>query len=507
MSTTNEAGSSPNLSTRPGTGVGAYALVAAIASVPLVMQTIRADWSLDVWQHAAAILELSSHPFDPRHPTVAVTVGHPDLSPYSLLWGLAHRLTGAHVLTVLTVAGLVNLAAIWLGLWVAARRLTRARLAPAFAVPALLLVWGYRPWRWSGYPSFKSIGFGLPYPSFFAFAAYLIGLAVLIDWLREPRWSRAWILAALGATMTLSHPITGAAFGVAVVALLAEAVIGGRAPAGPAFAQLAPPAAVALVALLVWPFFSISSLFDNAGSYSDANARVLESILPRAGLAFACLPVVVLLCRRRNDWRLLVLAIPPLVLVGVGVVIDSPALGRLLPFGLLPVQLAVADVVAGAFSPSATRRDARLIFGAGVAAIGAVGVATALSHMVPSPLLPASIADDDRLNTARDDADAVDCVPSDAVVIAPEGHLAWPALASGAKLVVPPNGAPEVDDTDEREAAVEEFLLSPLSRQRQIAEQYNATHVLLSASAADQVDVEQLGTVECRTDDVVLIRL
>jgi hypothetical protein len=460
-----------------------YALSAAIASVPLVAQTIRTDWSLDAWQHAAAILELSRHPLDPGHPAVAASVGHPDLSPYSFVWGLVHRVTGADVLSVMVVAGLANLVMIWVGLWMVASRLTRSRFAPALAVPAVLLVWGYEPWRWSGYPSLNSIGFGLPYPSFASFGAYLIAVAVFLDWLRNPCWTRAAVVAALGAGITLTHPITGAALAMSAVILLVEAGIRGRGPNRAALAQLAVPAVVAAMLVIAWPFYSIVSLFDHAGAYSGANTRVLESIVPRAGLALACLPVVVIMARQRRDWRLAALATAPLLFVAAGVVLDDPGLGRFLPFGLLPIQLAVADAVAGAFQPSASRRRARLALGACLAAVGLAGIAAAGPHMVPDPLLPEPLRDDRRLETMRDDVRAVRGLRAGMVVIAPEDEVAWPVLASGAKLVAPPYGAPEVGDNDARRAAVADFLAASAARKRQTIERYGATHVAVSSTA------------------------
>jgi hypothetical protein len=486
----------------------AYVVVAGLVSIPLAVQTIRTDWSTDVWQHAAAILELSNRPLDPHHPTVAATVGHPDLSPYSLVWGLIHRVIGADVLTILVVAGLVNLVAFWVGLWVFATRLTRARLAPAFTVLAVLLVWGFRPWRWSGYPSFNSLGFGLPYPSIAALVGYLVALALFLDWLEKPRWSRAWVIGAIGAVVVVIHPITGAALALGVVSLLAEAAWRRGFPPRATFVQLAIPAAVALALVLVWPFYEFGSLFDNAGSYAAANQGVLRNFLPRAALGFVCLPVAVVLARRRGDWRLVALALPPLFLAVTGVARDLPGLGRFLPFGLLPLQIALADVVAGAVPRSAPLRGTRLALGAVFAALGLIGVARAFAHMVPDPLLPPSARNDYRLVTARDDAARSSHLDDEMVVIAPEPDVAWTALSSGAKLVVTPHGAPEIADGEARLDAVATYLTLSPREQRGIAERYGATHVVLSGDAARALDdLRALGTVEWVGDGVVVVRV
>ncbi|MGH8984207.1 MAG: hypothetical protein ACRDY6_10090 [Acidimicrobiia bacterium] len=481
-----------------------YLLAAGLASVPLAVQTIQAYWSKDVWFHSASILELSSHPFDPNHPTASAAVGDPELSPFPLLWGLVHRVTGAGLFTVLVVAGLVNLVLFWSALWAFTSRVTRARLAPALAVPAVLLVWGIDPWRWSGYPNLNSLGFGLPYPSVAALAGYLVALTLLLGWLREPRWSRAWAIGAIGVVVTLMHPITGAALGLGAAALVVTAAARAGDRSRAVFVQLAVAALLALGVVLMWPFYSFGELLRGADAYTDINAGVLRQVLPRAALGLACFPVAVLLARRRGDWRLVALALPPLVLVAAGLAIDVPVLGRFLPFGLLPLQIAFADAVAGAVPASAPLRRTRLAAGLAMATVGLVGVAAALPRMVPEPLLPASLRDDDRFVSARDEAGAVAHLDADMVVIAPEREVARPVLASGAKLVDPLYPAPELDDAEARERAVAQFLQVIPSRRAEIVRTYGATHLVVGKGLSARIDVDEFGTVEWNGSSVVV---
>ena len=484
-----------------------FLIAAALVSVPLVVQTVQTRWSTDAWLHAASILELSEHPFDPGHPTVASAAGDPELSPYALLWGVVHRATGAPVLTIMTVAGIVNLAALWSGLWMLATRLTRARLAPAFSVLAVLLVWGFGPWRWSGYPNLNSLGYGLPYPSFAALAGYLVAVALFLDWRRDPRWSRAWAIAVLGALVTLVHPITGAALALALGTLLVVGARGNRPPGRVMLTQLALPAIVAVIIVVAWPLYSFTALFENAGSYTDANARVLRQVVPRAALGLACLPVAVVMGRRRDDWRLVALALPPLVLVATGVALDTPVLGRFMPFGLLPLQIAVADAVAGAVPRGAILRGPRLATGAALALLGLFGTASAIPSMVPEPLLPSRLRTDDRIASIRDEAIAIDGVHGDVVVIAPQNSVARALLTSGAKLVNPLYATPELDDVDSRTEAVTGFLEASPDRRQQIIEEYGVTYLVLTDRAAAQVDLAVFGDSARRVDGLVVVRL
>lgn len=484
-----------------------FLLTAGLASIPLIVQTVQTHWSGDVWLHAASILEFSQNPFDPSHPTIAAGAGHPDLSPYSMAWGLVDRVSGFGVLTVLVAAGLVNLVGLWCGLWMFTRRVTCARYAPALAVPAVLLMWGIGPWRWSGYPNLNSLGFGLPYPSFAALALALVALALLLDWLRTPRWSLAWAVAGLAAVTMLCHPITGVALGLGAATLVVEhSWRHGAAPRS--LGQLVAPGMVAAGAVLAWPFYSFVSLSGQSSAYAEVHAAVIEGILPRALLGLACAPIAVVLARRRGDWRLIALALPPLLLVAVGVAFDVPVLGRLLPFGLLPLQLALAEAVARAVSsPPGPRRTARLAGGLAMALVGLVGSAAALSRMVPAAVLPEDLQVDERLMTVRDGSSAAGQLEDDMVLIAPELDTARLALVSGAKLVSPVYVEADVIDAEARHRAVDGFLDASTERQDRTVQAYDATHLVVSDGVGADLDVDRLGVVESSTDGLVVVRL
>src|SRR5688572_13713729 len=85
----------------------------------------------------------------------------------------------------------------------------------------MLVLWGPQPWRWCGYASLNSIGFGLPYPSFLAFGLYLVGLTSAIDLARTRARRDLLVLGGCVTMSVLCHSLTGAALILSAAAVAA----------------------------------------------------------------------------------------------------------------------------------------------------------------------------------------------------------------------------------------------------------------------------------------------
>ncbi len=164
----------------------------------------------DFWQHAAAVRELAVHPADPGHPELHLDAPSPFFTPYTLGAAMVSRAVHADAVTVLTALGLVNLALLFVGLYVFIWSLPPQHrdTAPFYALLLTLFWWGADPWPYSGFFHIGVLGYVMPYPSTFAVALTLIALGMNQRRLEtQHQW---WLVPifAIAATVLLSHPIT-----------------------------------------------------------------------------------------------------------------------------------------------------------------------------------------------------------------------------------------------------------------------------------------------------------
>ena len=139
-----------------------------------------------------------------------------------------------------------------------------------------LLLWGVTPWRWSGFLSANSFGFGLPYPSAFATAAAWACIGQWTAYLDGgPRRSLA-VATGLGALAVLTHPFTGAWLAIALACVLAAQRSWTRART----LSILAAAGAGAVTVLAWPYYDVLGLGWVVGIHRRPPAAVRER--PRA---------------------------------------------------------------------------------------------------------------------------------------------------------------------------------------------------------------------------------
>lgn len=446
--------------------------MAGVVGVALTTQTLRQLWSSDVWQHAASIGAFEAHPFDPNHPLSVGLVDDPYfLNPWGFVWGLFSRLTGLDVFSTLVVSGLVNMLLIGTGLYRLTTRLSAAPLAPALAIVSLLLLWGPTPWRWSGYPNLNSIGFGLPYPSSFALALFLFGVAAAIDIARGPSKPAIIVMLTCVTLAVLSHALTGAALILSTVAITV---------APPAYGSTARKRIVVVAGIvtvsvglaLLWPFGHLWDLAGAPAAFDDINRSVNRNLAGGAICALLVAPLALTRVASIGAWPLRAMFFANATVAAVGFLGGPTSAGRFLPFALLAVQLAFADVLAR----SLERSDHRAAIGVAAAlllAVGLVGSRGALARLIPSQVLTTTLEEDDRLGRASRAAARVPQIPvDDPVAIAGDGVDARLLVANGVRVVSPP------------------YPVATLS-ERELARRASDSDRFLSASAGDQRAIRQ----------------
>jgi hypothetical protein len=361
-----------------------YLIVSVALFALLAVQTLNREWSTDHWFHQAAVETLSRAPFDPPNALLGDDTPCEYFSPYSVGQALVMRATGSSSIVVLQVFALANLVLLLVTFRLFVTELIGRKNVAAYALIATLVFWGLSPWRWSGVLNLNSIGFGLHYPSTFATA-----LSLLSGWalLRYDTTGRVFWLPVIGScvvVVVLSHPFTG----MWTVAMLAALVLHRRLLRRPAVLALGVTAALAVLAAVAWPYYSIVDLA-SAGAYFSENHRALYDGIPLRLIAI--LPGLVVIVRRfardHTDPLALMFAFG-VVLYSLGPVLDDPNFGRALPFVVFPVHIGLGILIADLLERGHQVSRPLALWVVVSAAIGLVGVVPGLARMVPNAIVP-----------------------------------------------------------------------------------------------------------------------
>ncbi|GAA3394957.1 hypothetical protein GCM10017752_42430 [Streptomyces roseoviridis] len=374
----------------PGRLLAALRGAALLLVAGAVFMIVRLPWIGDMGVHAATIERLRHDLVHPGNPMVDSPTDSPYYSPWTVCLALFARATGLDTFDVLRCAAVAGLLLLAVGVREFVRTLSRHPAAPPLAVLCLLLLWGVKPFIWSGFLGLTSLSANASYPSTFATGLGFLFLALLTHALRRPATGTAAYagLGALWAVLTLSHQFTGVVFTFGALGVLVAARV---RPSRALVLRLAAALAVGLVILAVWPYYSFFALL-GAGGLEDIHRPLYRHRLARFTLV--PLGVFALALRLRRDRRdpLAVWFLLGLVAVVAGAAFDKWSLGRTEPAVVMPAQLAAALCVL----QGGTRRF-RAAFGAVLAAALAVGAwaqRDSLTFVVRPEALPAAVAAD-----------------------------------------------------------------------------------------------------------------
>lgn len=480
---------------------GRYTLLAAVGLVIVGLETVRGTHQVgDFWEHAATVRELMRHTADPGNSLLAVHVPSAFFSPYTLLVALVADAANVSPVHALAAAGLVNYCLLVAGVWCFTRAFSRRAQAPFYALLFLWLLWGVRPWEYSGFFDLRELGYGIAYPSTFATA---VGMLTAGLWQRtvsregRARWVGAAITAVAVAAVLLTHPVAGVATVAAIGAISLTA--GDRR----AVILLAAALAVAAGLCLVWPYFSVISLLKDQGVYDPSNQLMYQGWLKQI---FPASLALLLLVRPTGSLRRLRLGIycaPLLAFFVYGRVTRHWSDGREIAYLVLGAQVGLADLAATSEQHAWRRRSPRriLLLAAALTAFVALEVVNMADGVRGS--LPGTGSAEPAIYAAY--RAAVTGLPADAPVAAPLNAGMESAIpVYGGKLVATDRPLAFVTGQTARRQAIDAFY-SPRTAQRTrraIIARYHVAFVLVPTAGADRAVARQLlglGTVVRRT--------
>lgn len=325
-----------------------YMWLSGILLLLAVSYTLKVRWGsgLDIWEHAAAARELGAHPLEPGHPLFALDRPHQFFSPYHLGVGLVSRVTGLSIVTVLSWAGIFNMALFLAGLWLFVTRLVKRRAVAFYAVLFVLFLWGVTVWYFSGFLHFKVLPLVLSYPSTFAKGLTLIGLWLHVKYLdrQDPKLLLPVVL--IGAVTLLAHPVD-AIFLFAGMAALTVVRPGERVWRDLVLSGGA--VVLSFVLAFLWPYYPLFDLLFGAENevyrraIAGADKDMYVDVLGRIWPALLVVPFVVR--RLWMNWR------DPLCLFLVGLILayafgwrtEEWSYGRLISNVMLVGAIILAD--------------------------------------------------------------------------------------------------------------------------------------------------------------------
>jgi hypothetical protein len=456
-------------------GVLAAALFLLMVS-ETVTQTVDGSWMGDFWEHSAVVRELARHLLHPHHPVLAVDEPHAFFSPYALVLGVFSRVTGVSAVTVLGLAGIANLALLLAVLPRFVRLFTNEALAPFLALLFTLFLWGRHPLVYSGFFHFDVIGLVLPYPSTFATAVTLWAAVVWAEHLERPRPWHIAVVASSAAVVLLTHPVV-AFFLVALLVALSAARFG-TGTARPA--ALAAVGGAMLVAAAAWPYYPFFGLLRDQGVFDLSNKPLYESMLVQVFPALFGVPVLASRLRRRRRDPLTLVFAALVVVYAIGDATSRWSLGRVLPYGVLLLDIALAGQIAAWLGR-------RRVVPALVFAVALVAVATPLmtlqgpaARMLPPGILP-SVRDRYRAESVGSEYGRLFAGVSRASVTIASEPAGWVVPTYGGRIVAPLHPQPFVADLAQRGRDARTFFAEETTdgaRQRLLC-RYDARYVLV----------------------------
>lgn len=437
----------------------------------------------DIWQHAAALLELMENPQDPANPFVVSSEGSRHFHPLWLGWTHVARVFSLDVWQVLAAAGYVAMVVFGVGVYVFARALHRSVWAPVALLSCLLLGWAL-PIQHTGFHSPFTLYYAAAYP-----ATYLIGMsfilwAVTLRGLTKPVYF--FLLLPLALFMFTTHQLG------AVIGFIGAACFAVSWPHG-SFAhriRVLSLLAIAVSLSTLWPYFNAVEIVLRPGNASwTGGPDFFSPVYVFAALFPAIFGLAGMYKPNNNSLLLLTGAYFCCYMVGLT---GFQLAGRFLMPLALVLQIGLAVYILGV-APSDRRRQ--IVIGLVVGASLATHAWVARSIDITAPATaPGETTFFEAAATLT--ADLLDDEPVAALF-----NSAWPVVATRQKVLSVPWPEPMIADLAARQAATLALFAADLAEAERaaIAKSYGVRSLIASRAILSD---ETLAALEAQAVDV-----
>lgn len=454
-----------------------YLLLSLILLVLMGVRSYNGLWVGDFWEHSSVLRELAARPLHPQHPQLQVDTPHAFYTPYHLAWALFSRFSTVDVIATLELAGIVNLALFLIGLWMFISSLKHNNRdgAAFYSLLLILLLWGARPWNYSGFYHLGTLGWVIPYPSTFAMAMAFIAMAINQQRLDRQRDLLLVPVFLIALVVLLTHQIT---FIFLALGLLAFSL---RAPQGILVDLLKVGLALVLTFALAgsWPYYPFFQLLlGGTNVFHSGNQVMFQDVIFRVWPVLIGLPLLILAIQQ--NWRQpLIWMFTGLSLVYLfGWLTGAYSYGRVISYIALILQIIIAIFLAQweskITSAGVPSPPSQAVFSGAILFL--LVILTANSQLLPA-FQGIALKTDDRYDrfqflgsyTQRDD-----------VILAPSGlNLFVPTF--GGRVVDFDRPLAFVPDQAERKASVARFFTTQdsLVDRMETLKKYGVDYILL----------------------------
>lgn len=467
-----------------------YVVLSAVLLVWTVAVVIQGRWVGDFALHVATVRSFAAHLASPPDPMIGTPGGSPYDSPYAFALAVVVRLTHLSPIQVLEAAAVANVVLLLVAWRLAAAQISRHPTTATVSLVAALLLWGWNPPSWSGFPNLWSVALTGPYPSMFALGLELLAWTCL--WrLRRPGSSPGWAagLGVLMVLLALVHPFTALTVAVGLAAI---AVVRPRSWERTSLVALAVAAVLALALIVAWPFSSIGQLLAGDNAFDDIHRPLVDAAVGMHGMQaygfmLLAVPALVWTLVARRDPELALMAVLAVLVFVAAAVTGHLAYARIVPLGMLAGALALGVALPTWWRESnvALARPAALALAVSVAAlccVSLVGQRAAVAVALPagdlqrsiSPAVPAPFAPS---------LSALDRLVADGETVAATTYRARRKLnAVGAFTLVPGWPDPFSPSVPDRQRAYDRLVApgTTTAERTQIADRYSLRCVLVS---------------------------
>jgi alpha-1,6-mannosyltransferase len=450
-----------------------YWTLCGIVFIAMLLRTATGVWGGDFWEHAAVIRELMTYSTEPRHPLIAADAPNAFMTPYSVALAAVARWFSLSPITVLSMAGMVNLVVLFIAFERFVVSVFGSGRTAFYGLLFHLFLWGWQPWNFSGFLHFGTLGYVLPYPSTLAIAFVFFGLVLTIAYLQRPRFDLLLGLFVLSAFVLLLHALSALVLIVGQGSLIVAQM--GERPLR-AFTlglRLAGTFCAAFGAAAFWPYFPFLKLVAEKAAFHDYNVEMYEAVLTRIFPALVGLLPLGLRWRANRFDSMSILFASLSAIYAYGWLSGLWAYGRVLAFMVLILHLAMADWLAKhEHELSVTPRRVRTWLHAGVISL-AIFALVNFRHTIRE-ILPTTPNNYDRYVFLAEHVGQHDVVMADV-------RTSWFVPPFAGKVVASRSMA-FIPDRDARLADVRRFFsveATPGER-RAMLEQYKVDYVLLN---------------------------